>query len=115
MGWWLPTVSWRGDWSFLVWVGIVSPVLEELVFRGALQGALLQTAWGKKAYGGISVANGLTSVVFVVVHLFNQSLVWAVLVFLPSLIFGAVRERYQSTRYSILLHSYYNLGFFLLR
>ena len=35
------------------------------------------------------------------------------IIFFPSLVFGELRDRYQRTLPAILLHSFYNLGFYL--
>lgn len=93
---------------------LLYPVLEELVFRGALQGALLQRAWGRRRFGPLSAANLLTSVAFSLLHLVRQSVLWSVAVFPPSLLLGLLRERYGNTRPGILLHVFYNSGYFLL-
>lgn len=94
---------------------VLYPVLEELSFRGFLQGALLRTEAGRYSVFHISVANALTSVLFVGFHLLSQSLLWALAVLLPSLLFGVLRERHKSTLPCIILHCFYNLGFFLSR
>src|SRR5262249_5318398 len=41
------------------------PVLEELLFRGYCQGQLHQQSWGQQGWCGLTVANGLTSLLFV--------------------------------------------------
>ncbi len=97
----------------LVLVGLVYPVLEELAFRGGLQSSLLHFPAGRSRHLGLTHANFVTSVVFVAFHFIIHAPLWALLVFIPSLIFGELRDRYQSTRPAIFLHSYYNLGFYL--
>lgn len=96
-----------------VLAGLIYPVLEELAFRGALQSALLHYPLGQKRYLGVTGANLATSSLFVALHFLTHSPIWALLVFVPSLVFGELRDRYQSTRPSILLHCIYNLGFYL--
>lgn len=94
---------------------LVYPVLEEIVFRGALQGWLLGiSTFSRQACPGITVANLVVSVVFSLFHLINQPPVWAALVFVPSIIFGWARDRYGSIVGSIILHAFYNAGFLLL-
>ena len=90
------------------------PILEEVVFRGFLQGEFLAKDWFRKRILFLSYANLITSVLFVLFHLINYAPVWAIMVFFPSLIFGYFRERYHSIAPSILLHVYYNAGFALL-
>jgi len=105
----------RVSWTFLFVVAVLYPVLEELCFRGALQGYLLQSAWGQKHLLRLSRANCLTSVVFVIFHLYGQSIFWSLAVFAPSLLFGYMRERHHSVFPCIILHVFYNIGFFSLR
>ncbi len=90
------------------------PVLEEIAFRGALQGALWKTRLAAIAWGPISAPNLLTSVVFVAAHFFWQSPYIAVSVIVPSLIFGYFRDRYRNIVPAVLLHVFYNTGFVLL-
>lgn len=124
-------------WVIMVWIGgmqltwaktlpatalllvvVVYPVLEEIVFRGALQGYLL----GKKFFAKplmaaipmLSMANLLTSCVFVGMHFINHPPLAAALVFLPSLVFGWAMERYAHLFAPILLHAFYNAGYFVL-
>jgi membrane protease YdiL (CAAX protease family) len=95
-------------------VALIYPVLEELVFRGALQGALYRQPWGRRSLGQVSLANLLTSLVFAGFHLFYHAPLWAALVLFPSLIFGYFRDRYQSVVPAIVLHVFYNAGYFWL-
>jgi len=94
-------------------VALLYPVLEEIVFRGALQGYLQERLAGRQV-GGVSLANLLTSLLFSLTHLIFRSATTAMLVFLPSLIFGYFRERDGGLRIPIALHCYYNGGFYLL-
>jgi uncharacterized protein len=98
-----------GDFLMLT---LVFPVLEELAFRGFVQGALHNTNWGRKNQLGLSVANLLTSVAFALAHLARHSLMWSTLAFFPSLIFGFFRDRYDRVTPSIALHVFYNAGYF---
>lgn len=91
---------------------LVYPVLEEAAFRGWLQGKILDHKVGRKSYCQISLANLLTSLLFVVIHLFHHNLLWAMAVIVPSLVFGFFRERYQSILPGCLLHIWYNSGYY---
>ncbi|HVK56820.1 MAG TPA: JDVT-CTERM system glutamic-type intramembrane protease [Burkholderiales bacterium] len=97
--------------SFLM-LTLVFPVLEELAFRGFVQKALYDTRWGKKNWLGFSAANLLTSMIFAFAHLARHSPMWSALAFFPSLIFGFFRDRYDRITPSILLHVFYNAGYF---
>jgi len=95
--------------KFLLLV-LLYPLVEELVFRGVIQGWLLTRI--NRSWRGVSLANLLTSVLFVALHLWQHPPLWAFAVFVPSLIFGFFRDRYQSVIPAIILHSFYNLGYF---
>ena len=87
------------------------PVLEEIIFRGVVQSTLLQKAWGKQFFAGLSAANWLASLLFVLAHLFFQPWMWAVLVLIPSLVYGFFRDKCASIYPCIILHAFYNGGF----
>ncbi len=115
--WYQPQPSWQGlidNAGLLLLLCLIYPVVEELAFRGALQGWLSRHPVGKVMAGGLSGANIMTSCLFVVAHLFYHPPVWALLVIGPSLVFGWFRDRYQSVVPAILLHILYNSGYFLL-
>jgi membrane protease YdiL (CAAX protease family) len=99
--------------SFLLAV-VWQPIVEELVFRGRLQGFLSSPAWGRQTFVGVSIANLLTSVLFAMAHTATHPLMWAYLTFIPSLLFGIVRDRSGSVYPPIALHIIYNGGYFLL-
>ncbi|MFO7788380.1 MAG: JDVT-CTERM system glutamic-type intramembrane protease [Halospina sp.] len=95
--------------SLLLWY----PVIEELAFRGVLQGSLAETEVGRRARLGISVANLGATFAFVLWHLLYQGSVVVVALAIPSLVFGFFRDRYDSLAPALLLHSLYN-GFFVI-
>ncbi len=113
-----PQPSWQGvveNSGLLLLLCFVYPVVEELAFRGALQGWLARYRIGRATVmAGLSGANILTSCLFVVAHLFYHPPMWALLVIGPSLVFGWFRDRYHSVVPAILLHILYNSGYFLL-
>ena len=96
--------------QFLLLVAVY-PVLEEVVFRGALQGWLRSRDWGKAVWGPVTAANGITSVAFTLAHLIINPVFLSVSVFIPSLIFGYFRDRYDRLHASIVLHIFYNAGY----
>jgi len=102
----VPTPSWA-----LFQVVVLAPVLEELAFRGGLQGALLERPWGALSLRGISYANLVTSVIFALMHLWSHPPLWALAVVVPSLVFGHLRERLASTWPGMMVHLWYNLGY----
>lgn len=101
-------VSWLTLASLVVW----QPVVEELLFRGVLQGMLRRTGLGLRSCRGLSTANLITSLAFVLVHFVNQPMAWALAVFAPSLVFGYFRDRSGSVLPPLVLHIVYNGAFF---
>jgi len=93
---------------------LVYPVLEEIVFRGALQGWLLDFKAFRQRIIYLTAANWITSLIFTGMHFINHSPAWAATVIVPSLVFGWARDRYNWIAPSIVLHSFYNAGFILL-
>lgn len=109
----LPVIQFAGNVVLLLSLMIWQPVLEELLFRGFIQGQFRLRAWGREARWGLTNANLLTSLLFVLAHVVSHSPLWAVAVFFPSLVFGYFRDRYESVYPSVALHIYYNAGYFL--
>jgi len=97
----------------LINVALLYPLLEELAFRGLVQGWLLERVFFRKKWRGVTVANLFTSILFATAHLINQPLLWATGVFFPSLVFGYFRDRHQSVLTPFLLHAWYNAGFLI--
>ncbi|HWS03871.1 MAG TPA: JDVT-CTERM system glutamic-type intramembrane protease [Gammaproteobacteria bacterium] len=112
-----PTPDWK--WPLhqpreLVFLVILYPSVEELLFRGLLQGWLLERANFQRHWQGLTLANLATSVIFTVLHFLMHPPLAAASVLLPSLVFGYFRDRYGRLHAPILLHVYYNLGYFWL-
>lgn len=101
------------SWHYIVLV-LLWPCLEEFFFRGMVQAHLFQQPWGKKERHGITMANVTTSLFFTLGHFGLHPPHWAMMVFVPSLIFGYFRDRSMSIYPSIMLHTFYNAGFFSL-
>ncbi len=99
--------------AFLMSV-LIYPVLEEIVFRGAAQGMLWKTRLAAVALGPLSGPNLVTSAAFVGLHVLVRPAFVTLGVIVPSLIFGYFRDRYLGIIPPILLHVFYNSGFFLL-
>jgi len=98
----------------LISLVILQPVVEELLFRGLLQGRLAESSWGRRQFGGFTLANLSMSLVFTSLHFINHPALWAAGVLFPSLLFGYFRDRHGSVYPAIALHVFYNAGFFLL-
>ena len=99
---------------WFVQVTLIWPVAEELIFRGVIQGWLMERMpAGKTAI--LTRANLMTSVLFAAAHLVYHSGLHASLVFFPSLVFGYFRERYDGVWAPIALHVGYNACWFVIR
>ena len=101
-------------WTSWMAFALFFPVVEELLFRGILQGELLRLTTRDNRVlrlGPVSVANALTTMAFVALHMLAQPLGWALAVALPSLVFGHLRERFASVWPAVLVHIVYNAGF----
>jgi len=114
-------------------LALIYPVLEEVVFRGMLQGCLRRRSWGLQRFGPLTVANVLTSLIFTALHFITHPPLAAALVFIPSLVFGYFRDRTSGDRtvedgtvvdrisvdrtdglgVPVILHCWYNAGYFL--
>jgi len=97
--------------ALLVTSVVVAPLLEEYLFRGLLQGALLKRARLARRRFGLSGANLIVSLLFALAHLWSQPAPGAAAVLLPSLAFGACRDRYGILLPGIVLHAFWNAGF----
>jgi membrane protease YdiL (CAAX protease family) len=109
------------DWGWplnqfrqFLYLVILYPVVEEIVFRGYLQGFLRRWGYGVREIGGITSANLITSLLFTGLHFVNHPPLAATGVFVPSLVFGYFRDRYDNIHASVILHMFYNLGYFWL-
>lgn len=113
--WLQPALQW--DWPLrrpreLLYLGLLYPVLEEVVFRGLLQGGLLARDALRRRWLGLSLANWATSLVFVGLHFIGHPPLAAAAVLPPALVFGHLRDRHGALCAPIVLHVYYNIGYF---
>jgi membrane protease YdiL (CAAX protease family) len=95
-----------------VWLALITPVLEELCFRGLVQTELRQRF--DRQFGPISAANLLTSAAFVALHWAQNPKAWVGLVVIPSLVYGYFRDRYDTVKSPIALHLLHNMLYFSL-
>jgi len=108
-----PTFSLAGKSSLQIFFTTVLyyPLLEEILFRGIIQGKLSTNPWCRNTWLRFSFANWITSLLFVGAHFWYQPASWAVMVLAPSLLYGYFRDKFGSTYPAIALHVYYNAGF----
>lgn len=96
------------DTKSLFFLIVFYPVVEELAFRGVVQEYIASKTKQYPAFFFLTVANILTSVLFVMMHFVHHTPLWALLVFVPSLVFGYFKEQYRHVVPSIFLHMFYN-------
>lgn len=96
--------------SAMLW----QPFVEEMLFRGVMQGQLKKHAWARATVRDLTAANIVTSLLFALAHLASHSPAWAAAVLLPSLVFGYFRDRYEQLLPSLLLHAEYNACYLLI-
>ncbi len=89
-------------------------VVEEVVFRGGIQGWLLRKESFKAMQLGFSRANWLTSSLFAVAHVWQHPLAFMPGYLAVSLVLGYFRERYNGILVPSALHVWYNLVLLLL-
>ena len=102
----------REPWRFL-YPALFYPVVEELIFRGLIQDMAHRhlKPW---RLGPLTHANILTSLLFTALHFINHPPLWAAAVLIPSLLFGFFKDRTGGLAAPILLHVFYNSGYFWL-
>lgn len=100
------------DLSVLLSLVLLYPIIEEILFRGFIQSFLAKRL--HQRWSIFSLANVLSSILFVLAHFINHPPVCALAVLIPSLVFGYIQERTNNLAAPIALHSTYNAGFFLL-
>ncbi len=116
-------LAWHGGAAGPAWIAdgpgrfallvLAYPVLEEIVFRGMIQDWLLRHLPPRRILG-ISGANAAASLLFALAHLPAHPPLWAAAVFVPSLVYGFFFERTRALAAPVLLHVWYNLGYFAL-
>jgi len=86
----------------------ISPMLEEIVFRGLLQEWLPQILPNKI----ISII--LLNILFAALHYnVNNQFIYLLAIFFCGIIYSAVKILYKKNIFPILLHSYYNACFII--
>ncbi len=106
----LPPFSSSIEFHWHLWLSLViwQPLVEEILFRGIVQGQLRKRRWARQEWLRISAANLVTSILFVTVHLYNNPPLFSIAVIVPSLVFGYFRDTCHSVYPAILLHSAFN-------
>lgn len=108
IAWLLPSPGMSLPWPRLLGLAF----LEELVFRFLVQESLSRAFADRHLAPGLSWANLVTSSLFALLHLVSHPPLWALSVFLPSLVFGWAWDRYRNLIPCWALHFAYNLLYF---
>ena len=100
--------NWLQLLSLIVW----QPLIEEVLFRGIIQGQFAKHKWGQRSLLNISSANAATTVLFVTMHMVNTMPWYALTIFVPSLVLGYFRDYCDSIYPCIVIHSTFNAMLF---
>jgi membrane protease YdiL (CAAX protease family) len=105
-------ITLAGAWAMApthaLWMVLVAPVLEEIVFRAGLQEELLRNVRLRAAMGALS-ANVLTALAFAAAHVALQPGLLAGLTVVPALFIGALYQRQRRLAPCIALHALFNV------
>jgi membrane protease YdiL (CAAX protease family) len=117
VGWWIPpwdsSILEQGLPGAIVFCLSVA-VVEEVIFRGGIQGWLLRKEAFSSKLAGLSRANWLTSALFAAAHVWQHPWVLVPGYFVVSLVFGYFRERYKGILVPVALHAWYNIALLFL-
>lgn len=108
VSWFIPKPGDRLPWDWL----LTKALIEELFFRFMLQEMGERLLKNRAALGPVTWANIMASAAFSSMHLLRQPLFWAVMTFVPSLIFGVAWNRYKSVLPVFLIHFSFNFALF---
>lgn len=99
---------------FIMLFGVALP--EEIFFRGLVQGRFNRYFGKKMKFFGVEIGLGLflANVLFTLVHIAYSTEIIRFLVFFPGLIFGFLREKYESIFPSVVLHTWSNIFMILI-
>lgn len=114
----MPNLSWlKNEWEIFFVLCVISPILEEYVFRGIIYEAIGRRycgSWPSNKFVSISIANSITTLLFVFAHIIARGPVAGALVIMPSIYLGLVRDRYGSIRICMAIHALWNISWFSL-
>ena len=113
-----PSLSWVLDQiPLFLMLCVIGPALEEVVFRGYFFELIQRrqlSVWLDRLIIRVSVANLVTTFAFVLMHVFFRGIESGLMVVVPSLILGRIKEVYGGVWFCIIVHAFWNLGWFSL-
>ncbi len=90
-----------------------SPLLEEFIFRGLVQN-IINKFFKSGIFLHISFGNIISSLLFTIIHfLINYNNFMNLLIFIPSLYFGYLYDKYKTLKLPFLFHSFFNINVFI--
>lgn len=99
----------------LIGLAFWQPLLEEIFFRGAIQGAFLDTrSGGTRLVREVTAANVIQALLFAAAHLAWHPPAWALAVIVPGVAFGWLRDRHGHIGGALLAHGTWNALYFAL-
>ena len=112
----LPNFFWpvADGYGFLMFC-LAAPVIEEFFFRDMLYNWIQTVRSYDIRIRGVLIftfANLATTAAFSVVHMLTRDIVTGLLVIVPSLYLGFIRQRARNVGPCILVHAFWNYGWF---
>jgi len=114
----MPDLGWWVEAPFLgLTLVVIAPILEEWTFRGwlfdTLRAHFERHDWSSMAqFSVISLHNLATSGLFVGLHIVMRDVQTGLLVLLPSLVLGLLRDRGIPLMWLMSIHGLWNFGWF---
>jgi len=114
----MPDLGWWVEAPFLgLTLVVIAPILEEWTFRGwlfdTLRAHFERHDWSSMAqFSVISLHNLATSGLFVGLHIVMRDVQTGLLVLLPSLVLGLLRDRGVPLMWLMSIHGLWNFGWF---
>jgi ABC-2 type transport system permease protein len=109
--WIHPVLQCDSSWVWTKWI-LISPVLEEFVFRGLLQGGLMRGIGSVRLPRWSAIATG--ALAFAAFHSMNGGAIYLLAMLALGLAFGYVYSQSRNLIYPILLHTWSNASLLLI-
>ena len=97
------------DWRTILILVFISPILEEVIFRGLLQ------EWLQSLLNQTIPTIILVNTLFTILHYnVNKNFIYLITIFFCGIIFSVVKILHKRVVFTIMLHSYYNVCFIIM-
>lgn len=88
---------------------IISPIIEEIIFRKLLQQEIHELIKIKTTFKSTVIPNLVSSIIFTTAHspTWGNNAIWWII---PSLVLGELWRRHKNIKLCIFIHSWFNLA-----